>query len=96
MLAVLGIDPYEKIRIFILIYNHKESYMKLKQVAKKVFNGKDIKTQRIGIFKGEDKPIYPDYADEMLEIYGDFEVKEYTYVEKYDTLVVQFEGDNGK
>lgn len=42
----------------------------------------------IGIYKGKNQNIYPDYADEMLETHGDLDVKE--YVVNDGVLVVSF------
>ena len=64
--------------------------MKLKELCKKEFK----KVQFLGVYEtdenGNVKPIYPDYADELLETHGDMEVKDYTYSQKHDCLVVAF------
>lgn len=67
--------------------------MTLKEVTKKAFQGRDIKTQEIGIYRGPGKTIYPDYADEILETHGDYEVEAYQYRENANLLIVQLKED---
>lgn len=64
--------------------------MKLKELVQKIF-GDRIEDKMIGIWKGENEKIYPDYADEMLETHGDYNVVDYQYVESKKVLVVAFE-----
>lgn len=68
----------------------------LKEVAKRVFEGKDIKTQYIGIYteneNGTPNKIYPDYADEILETHGKRKVTDYEYSETHQCLVVVLKG----
>lgn len=68
--------------------------MSLNEVVKKVFKGKRIQEQFIGIYeedeKGNPKPIYPEYADELLETHGELIVKDYKYVQNKNVLVVEF------
>ena len=40
---------------------------------------------------GKIKPIFADYADEILETHGEYIVKEEYYSESKDTLVVELE-----
>ena len=70
--------------------------MKLKELTKQLF-GDNIQDKMIGIYEGEDKKIYPDFADEMLETHGDHNVVDYQYVESKKVLVVELENaDNGE
>lgn len=66
--------------------------MKLKELAEEVFKSKNIETQSIGIYtedeKGNPNPIYPEYADELLETHGELEVEDSFYSEKHQCLVV--------
>ena len=68
--------------------------MKLKELAEEVFKGKNIEIQSIGIYtedeKGNPNPIYPEYADELLETHGELEVEDSFYSEKHQCLVVEF------
>lgn len=72
--------------------------MKLKELAEEVFKGKNLVTQSIGFYtedeNGKPNPVYPDYADEILETHGEWEVKDYYYSDKHQCLVVEFEGGN--
>ena len=51
----------------------------LKELTDRVFAGMDIREQQIGIYEGKGKPIYPDYADEILETHGDYVVTDYAF-----------------
>ena len=64
--------------------------MKLKELTKQLF-GDNIENKMIGIWQGKDKKIYPDFADEMLETHGDYNVVDYQYVESKKVLVVELE-----
>ena len=68
--------------------------MSLKELVKKVFKGKKIREQFIGIYeedeKGNPKPIYPEYADELLETHGELIVENYQFVQSKNVLVVEF------
>ena len=64
--------------------------MKLKELTNKIF-GDNIDDKMIGIWNGKNGKIYPDYADEMLETHGDYNVVDYQYVESKKVLVVAFE-----
>ena len=68
--------------------------MSLQEIANKVFMGKDIKTQFIGIHEGSGKAIQPEYADEILETHGNQEVSAYRYLENINLLVVHFKEEN--
>ncbi len=68
--------------------------MKLKDLAKQVFMGKDKKTQSICIYdlneQGKPCAICQDYADEILETHGDKEVIGlHHYSETKECLVVR-------
>jgi len=63
--------------------------MTLAELHKSQFN----KVPFIGIYKeidGKAQPIYPEYADELLETHGKLEVKEYQFVASKNILVVEF------
>lgn len=64
--------------------------MKLKELTQQLF-GDNIQDKMIGIYKGDDTKIYPDFADEMLETHGDHNVVDYQYLEHRKILVVAFE-----
>ena len=57
---------------------------------KELHNTKYQKVGLIGIFDPNNptKPIYPDYADELIETHGDKEVTDHMYSTKKDVLVV--------
>lgn len=63
--------------------------MTLRELCDKLYQGKDVRGQNIGLYTGPGKTIYPDYADEILETHGDYEVGAYQYREHADLLIVQ-------
>lgn len=66
--------------------------MTLQQLCDKLFQGKDVRGQNIGLYTGPGNTIYPDYADEILETHGDYEVETYQYREYAHLLIVQLKG----
>ena len=57
---------------------------------KELHETKYPKVDMIGTFDPNNptKPIYPEYADELIETHGDKEVVDHTYSEKRRVLVV--------
>lgn len=62
--------------------------IKLKELINRIF-GENYRDELVAIYK-KGEPIYPDYADEILETYGDYIVKDYKIVK--EILVVMLEG----
>ena len=72
----------------------RERGVQKKMTLKELHKTKYPKVKFIGIYtkdsNGNVNPIYPEYADEMIETHGDKEVKDYQYSEKHKVLVVEF------
>ena len=64
--------------------------MQLQELLRDLF-GTDIEDKMIGIYKGANTPICPDFADEVLETHGDYSVIDYRYIEGKKVLVVELE-----
>ncbi len=70
--------------------------MILKEIAEKEF-GDNIGGGFIGFYEedenGNVKPIYPDYADEIIETHGEKEVIDYRFLSDRNILVAEIKND---
>jgi len=68
--------------------------MTVKECATQVL-GTKLNKSLIGFYtedeSGNPKPIYPDFADEIIETHGDLQVKDYKYVESKKVLVIELQ-----
>lgn len=62
--------------------------MTLAELVKQVFPGDSLVTKSIGIYNGDGVPIYPDFADEVLETHGSLTVIDWCLSNR-NLLVVQ-------
>lgn len=62
--------------------------MTLKELVDQVFPGDNLLTKSIGIYNGDGVPIYPDFADEVLETHGSLTVIDW-HLSNKNLLLVQ-------